>query len=752
MLNRRYSPDLIAILLLLMLWLLFFWRLFTPIAADQASFKQGDFSGQFVAFAGYQYQRMAHGEIPLWNPYNNGGLPFIADTQAAVFYPPRVLTIVLSIAAGSWSYNALQLEAVFHVLLYSLLMYLFLRRLTIGQQGSIYGAFIAAIIAAYGGFISGYPPLQLAVLEANIWLPLALTGVLEATRAENMGWRCLVLAGTALGLSWLAGHPQTSWFLTYLLIAWLAYRVYQKPIAPDRKSFPTRLWQFFPGLLLFGAVTFGITAVTLLPGIEYLLLTARTDLGFDAKGNGFPFQDVLQFIFPGVVSVFSPLYVGIPALILAFIAVRQQLNSALFWFIVFIMGLLHSLGANSAFFYATYNLLPGLRFFRGQERAALLAANSLAILAGMGAAHLVNWQITHEHRVLWRFMRGLLFITGGLTALIVIGWLGNVGEKFGQIVGITVFSTIILAAAIFLIEWYLRQSHAKLALFLLAALVVFELFSINMDADSNYESVPAEAQLSIEPPPLIQAVLADEHLPFRVDGFRGLQDNYGSFYGVMDIRGISPLFLTSAQQIIYQDYVNNPLAWELFAVKYIFSERDNFSLPTQVIAEGIDRDGAVKLHRLENPRPYALLLYKADVVDSDDFARALLADPRFNPRESVILREDPTITLPDSVPDNASAVVTNYEPETFTVEISTPENAILSLAHLDYPGWTATLDNAPAKILRAYGALTAVAVPAGEHTIQFVYTPLSYRIGAGLSLVAWGFVAILALSSIFRQR
>ena len=65
--------------------------LLTPVAADQASLAKGDFSGQFVAFAGYQYDRMTRGEIPLWNPYNNGGLPFIADTQAAVFYPPRWL-------------------------------------------------------------------------------------------------------------------------------------------------------------------------------------------------------------------------------------------------------------------------------------------------------------------------------------------------------------------------------------------------------------------------------------------------------------------------------------------------------------------------------------------------------------------------------------------------------------------------------------------------------------------------------------
>src|SRR5688572_29747504 len=165
------SRDALAIGLLFILWLLFFWRVFTPIEHDKASFEQGDFSRQFVAFGAYQYERFSQGEIPLWNPYNNGGFPFIADTQAAVFYPPRLVTIAFCKLFGGWSYNALQLEAVFHVFAYSLLMYLFIRRLTLTHLGSAYGAFIGAIVAAYGGFLSGYPPLQLAILEAAIWLP-----------------------------------------------------------------------------------------------------------------------------------------------------------------------------------------------------------------------------------------------------------------------------------------------------------------------------------------------------------------------------------------------------------------------------------------------------------------------------------------------------------------------------------------------------------------------------------------------------
>lgn len=744
--ERLQQPDTLAILALIGLWLLFFWRLFTPVPGDMASFRQGDFSGQFVTFGAYQYERMAAGAVPLWNPYNNGGFPFIADTQAAVFYPPRLLTMLLSQVAGGWSYNALQLEAAAHVLFYSLMMYLFLRRLTLSQAGSVYGAFIAAIVAAYGGFVSGYPMLQLALLESAIWLPLTLTGILEATRTRQLHLPGLSLAGFALGLSWLAGHPQTAWFLTMLVIAWLAYRTYQQQY---------RLWSFVRNLGLVGIITLGVCAVTLLPGVEYLRLTARPEMGFDARGNGFPFQDVMQFVYPGSVSLFSPLYVGIPALILAGLALHRHVPTALFWAGVLIVALIHSFGAQTAWYHATYNLLPGLRFFRGQERAAFLVANSLAILAGMGMVALAAWQAHSTRPIYRRVLPGLLAVITAVTLLIVMGWFGNPDSRFGDIVGIAVFSTLILAVAVGLIVQHMTQPH-RLLLIALCALIVFELFSVNMNAESNYESIPATQQLSLSPPAHIQTVLDDMNTseqPFRVDGFRGLRDNYGSLYGVMDIRGISPLFLRGAQRIIYRDYVNNPLAWELFAVQYIYSERESFGqVVTDVIMQGDDQDGGFYLHRLDDPRPFALLLYDTAIVDSDDFALALLDDPRFNARETVILHEDPGISLPDSPPENSQARITEFAPESISIDINTPENAILSLSQVDYPGWYASLNGEPVTRLRAYGALTAFAIPAGEHSLRLVYDPPLYRIGSILSLVTLAGLFIVNLAVFIRRR
>jgi len=94
--RRPRLADAAALVILTLLWSFYFWRVLTPDPNNQVSLPQGDYSGQFFAFGDYQARRLLAGEIPLWNPYNNAGHPFLADTQSAVFYPPRLITIVIS--------------------------------------------------------------------------------------------------------------------------------------------------------------------------------------------------------------------------------------------------------------------------------------------------------------------------------------------------------------------------------------------------------------------------------------------------------------------------------------------------------------------------------------------------------------------------------------------------------------------------------------------------------------------------------
>jgi hypothetical protein len=54
-------------------------------------------------------------------------------------------------------------------------------------------------------------------------------------------------------------------------------------------------------------------------------------------------------------------------------------------------------------------------------------------------------------------------------------------------------------------------------------------------------------------------------------------------------------------------------------------------------------------------------------------------------------------------------------------------------------------------VLRAYGALRAVRVPAGAHLVEFTYRPASLGIGARISAVA-GIVLVLLAALPLRRR
>jgi len=740
------SADLASLVLLALLCWLFYWRLLTPNPANQQSLVEGDFSGQFVSFAHYQAARLAHGEVPLWNPYNNGGHPFLADTQAAVFYPPRLLTIALLNASGGSTpqrmYDALQKEMVAHALIASLLMYALIRRLCLGNPHGVTGGLVAGITFAYGGYLTGYPQLQLAVMEAGVWLPLALLGLHEAARYERMAWPWFAVAGLALALSLLAGHPQTSLFLGYVSLAYLGYRVIKQ----------RRPWTAFAGgAAIFGLIGAGLAAVQLIPGWEYTQLTARTALNFDAMGNGFPFYDVAQMIFPGFLSLWSPLYFGVVGLALAIYAIWRRVEGAIFWLVVAAVALALSFGHNTIVYDLFYNLVPGFSLFRGQERAAYVIAIAASLLAGLGAANLTPWpslrkQGGGESGLFRRLLILIVLVTFALDAALFVNWLTTPGAD-GKRVGLVTFSLLIAVLNAVLLIPLTRRSEPDASPTdspspagkeaggevlwrpaALIALVVFELFSFGR-TNPNLESKPPAERLKM--PALVQAILADPGV-YRVDGTRTVRENYGTLYGVMDIQGTSPLRLASVDRLLK---LPPERAWEALAVRYVPTDRSALTVPSTIVAKGDDPQGPVNLHRLDNPRPFARLVYRTWIEPDDSAALGIFSDPSYDARNTVILPAEPGVALPGETPQGGQADLISFAPEAISVQTKSSSAAILCLSLVYYPGWQATLDGQPTPLLRADTALTALVVPAGDHTVQLRFQPQSYALGALISIL-----------------
>jgi hypothetical protein len=237
-----------------------------------------------------------------------------------------------------------------------------------------------------------------------------------------------------------------------------------------------------------------------------------------------------------------------------------------------------------------------------------------------------------------------------------------------------------------------------------------------------------------------------------VDGHIGIygRGNSGSIYGLQDIRGISPLFVDGPHAIIQRE-LPSEVAWELFAVKYVFTDWEVLPVESELIARDYPDGETLNLHRLADPRPFALLMNQYEVWDNDQLARQRLADPDLDERETIILAEDPKISVPTILPDGADAQVVDFAPENFTIHTSSAENAILSVSLVDYPGWKVDVDGSQVDTIRAYGALTALPLDAGEHVVSFTYDPPLYRFGAVFSLVTWVGLSILIIVSLLRR-
>src|SRR5581483_782201 len=70
------------------------------------------------------------------------------------------------------------------------------------------------------------------------------------------------------------------------------------------------------------------------------------------------------------------------------------------------------------------------------------------------------------------------------------------------------------------------------------------------------------------------------------------------------------------------------------------------------------------------------------------------------------------------------------------MEVVANQNAMLLVTGLYYPGWKAYLDGRETPIYRGDYLFRTIFIPAGRHTVEFVYHPRSFRLGLLLTLVA----------------
>ncbi|NIN63528.1 MAG: YfhO family protein [Anaerolineae bacterium] len=684
-------------------------------------------------------RQLLDGHLPLWNPYTYSGHPFLADIQAAIFYPPSLLTVLLS-APWQFPVYALELEAIAHIFLGSFFTYLFAKRLLTHRLAAL----VVALIFAYGGYLTSYPIQQLAILEVQIWLPLILWLLSIAwerwdTRREKH-W--FVWAGLALGVSLLAGHPQSSMYVFYVCLLYSAFESYRAG---------GKLWHKVVLFCLFLVTGVGVAAVQLVPSVEYMLLSTRAQATYQQMAGGFPLHDLLQVFLPGVLSKWSPLYVGILPLLLASLGIYiVRDRRVLFWSALALLALLLSLGGSTFLYASVYLLVPGFGIFRGQERAAYVFSFSMAILAGYGARALFDSVSSLTRERMRAFNWGVfsaVLASLVLVAAFLYGWARAglaVDSPFGALLNRSILLAVFLLLGVGCIYARQRRLGGIPLLVVTGLVVVFDLFTVNWQ--NNVQ--PTNPQDEYGPSVLLAPIQADDDA-FRVYNDWRLPGNYGIVYEVQDIGGASPLRLQWYDELV--SLLPEERVWELLNVKYVITARRSLLPLSESLYEEPSGGGTTYLHRLEDYLPRAWVVHGAEVLQGGE-ALELLSDPDFDPLGTVILEEEPELPLPGAMSGAESTVaVLEREPSRIVLEAECSDDGILVVSEVYYPGWRAPVDGQETKIHRANHALRAVELEAGFHRVELVYAPLSFKTGLVISAATLIAVAGVAARSTIRR-
>jgi hypothetical protein len=367
-------------LLLIILPFMVFWRIWWPNDALRQVFRYGDFVEQHYPMRVFVADEYRHGRLPLWDPYTFGGEPAVAMSLFAPYYPPGLWQVIFP----KLPFEALEVEAIFHLGLAGVFTFLFVRRLT-GQAGA---GWIAGLAFSLGGYLTSYPMLQLIILETAVWLPAGLW-LLEGALAGRSLAR-VALAGAIFGIGVLAGHPQTFLYIAYTAAAYFMFRA-------ARLRLPIRF--AIPAAVILAAGALGLSAAHWLPGLQMYGLSPRAGLTYQEIANGFRPAELWGLLWPNP-GQWSPLYVGVIPLALAVCGLALWRKAETwFWAALGLVALLLSLGRYGFLYLLFYRIAPGFAAFRDQERIALLVSFALAVLAGYGVAALLR-RLTPDPRSL----------------------------------------------------------------------------------------------------------------------------------------------------------------------------------------------------------------------------------------------------------------------------------------------------------------------------------------------------------------
>ncbi|MFN8491236.1 MAG: hypothetical protein U0350_26805 [Caldilineaceae bacterium] len=746
--------DVLASGLLFWLTLGFFWR---TISGDVYQPADG---GDLVSFLFPTYRfaasQLHQWTLPLWNPHLYGGAPFISDIQAGFLYPPNLLLFLLK---PDFTYRTMQWLAIGHLYWAGLGVYVLLRTLRGGDDQPV--ARPAALFAALAFQFSD--PLLIHLGNLNLiavlsWLPWVLAAYHRALEARSLRWTALAALLFAIGN--YAGHAQSTLYIGLTIGVYTVIKVgveigeqrtenrEQRTENREQKSEIRRiilrslvsgLWS----LMLLVILTFLLNAPILLPAMELTRYTERSHFTYqDTVGYSLAPTQALGLLTPsffghgpalhwGLWQRVETPYAGVATLILAAaglllagVDTRRKLWP---WLGLALFGFVTALGIYAILHGWLTLLLPGFGQLRAPARTLILWTLGISVLAAFGLdSFLRKWSAQSDvtyHSSLFTFHTFLkttaLILLGSATPLVYLALLLTQKDETEFLRASVAALAITLATGFWVATWLLIK--ARLAQWLTGALfatLMIALLFLDLSAVSAYTDIsPTDPTVGYQHPEIIAFLKNDPDL-FRIDTRTDIagvwQPDTAALVGLQDVGGIAnPLTLSAWQQLWDATGGRQSQAYDMLNVKYVIL-RKGTPLPEGKFELALDAPGELAVYRNKHFLPRAWL------ASGQGDLNALTPDTQAHP-----------------------VAVTHYGSSNLTLQTQASAATYLVLSEIWYPGWRATVNGAPAEVVRVNGGLRAVAVPAGGTTVELWFAPRSWLYGLGAS--AAGLILLLIM-------
>jgi hypothetical protein len=717
---------------------------------------------------------VASGELPWWNPWIRNGLPFFANPQVGLFYPPSLLFYALPTAlAFNWN-------VILHTVVLATGFYGWLR----GTGRSPAASTTGALAIAWGGYALSMT-IYLNNLQAMAWVGWTWWAWERWLAGRTRRWLAVTSCGFAL--QFLAGEPQIAVVTAgiALLLAWGGQAGDGEPGGrPRARAAP---------LVALSAAAAGamiVTAVQLLPTIE-LFLRSQRSLGLapeESLGWSLPPAQLFNLVLPRyfespgglfdmrrIAGVEQPWvftsYLGVVVVALAAAGVGgARKRSALLWVGIAATGALLALGAHNPLVAALVDAIPPFRAFRYPEKMLLLPAIAVPVLAASGIDAL---------RV-ERARRRALGTACGLAALGALAWVATAaggvdrlladGRDAAVVSGIVdawthgfrhVLVFAILAATLFAAA---RRVSARVLAACLAILALADLATVNVDV-----APVAPADLLAEEPAVLEGLPLDTlrtvarirtsplgepaGLAFTM---RGIATGTHQYYQIQGMGGN----LAMAHRVLAQDGAEpfpprtddaeDAILRQLppdHQVRYLRLQSTRWILERPMKAEGLAPDGAVEelglfRYRLADPLPRAYLVDRVEVEpDSIEVTNRLIAGGEDPHRVAFVSEGHP---LPGPGTPNVGRVRwLEGSNHSVRLDVDAPVRSLLVLTDSWYPGWTASVDGRSVPVARVNWRFRGVYLEPGTHRVRFDYRPRGIVPAAAVSAI--GLLALVGL-------